>query len=63
MDLIRTMRLSSHSIYSSPVPVHPEQAAPVVDVRVQLLQELGRRQLLAVLLVLADHRHLHRVTM
>ena len=31
--------------------------------RVQLLQELGRRQLLAVLLVLADHRHLHRVTM
>ena len=37
-----------------PVTVHPQQAAPAGDVRVQLLQQLLGRQLLPVLLVLAD---------
>ena len=37
-----------------PVTVHPQQTAPAGDVRVQLLQQLLGRQLLAILLVLAD---------
>ena len=37
-----------------PVTVHPQQTAPAGDVRVQLLQQLLSRQLLAILLVLAD---------
>ena len=37
-----------------PVTVHPQQTAPAGDVRVQLLKQLLSRQLLAILLVLAD---------
>ena len=54
------IRLNFKTICNQPVAVHPEQASPVVDVRVELLQQLGSRQLLPILLVLAYHSHLRQ---
>ena len=51
---LRLLLLLELEFPQRPVAVHPQQTAPAGDVRVQLLQQLLSRQLLAVLLVLAN---------